>query len=56
VSTILRDTEDTEQLSMIGCGTIEVSTQGRRWECVLPFCDGEHHYMTLNSWEYHSWQ
>lgn len=44
--------EDPEQLSLIGCSTIRVSSQGRIWECVQELCDGQHHYMTLHSWDY----
>ena len=45
--------DEEEQLRLIGCGCVVISSHGRKWECVLPLCDGEHHLMTLHSWEYH---
>ena len=46
-------TRDPDQLMLTGCGHVVVSHNLKwEWECVLPDCDGEHHLMIVNPWQF----
>jgi hypothetical protein len=46
-------TRDPDQLMLTGCGyTVPSKNLKWEWECILPLCDGEHHYLQIDPWEY----
>ena len=46
-------TRDPDQLMLTGCGYTQVSHNLKwEWECVQTLCDGEHHYLEVDPWQY----